>query len=176
MERLDGARRIGGLAWVGAGLLFGIGWALAGVVPGVITLVVAVAVVGLAAVVLARPAGPRGAPASWWGGWVVAVLLAADFAGAVADRFGAFGRPGAPGVSWGSWSAFVDYTRTLLHHPPEAVAVVAAVGGTATQVALAGVVLPGPPGGRGGEGGPGPLTLFPGPPGAPGGLSGAGPA
>ena len=143
MERLDGARRIGGLAWVGAGLLFGMGWALAGVVPGVITLVVAVAVVGLAAVVLARPAGGRGAQASWWGGWVVAVLLAADFAGAVADRFGVFGRPGAPGVSWGSWSAFVDYTRTLLHQPPEAVAVVSAAGATAAEVALAVVLLTG---------------------------------
>jgi uncharacterized membrane protein YphA (DoxX/SURF4 family) len=46
-------------------------------------------------------------------------------------------------VSWGSWSAFVDYTRTLLHHPPEAVAVVAAVGATATEVALAVALLTG---------------------------------
>jgi hypothetical protein len=144
MERMDGARRIGGLAWVAAGLVFSVGWAaLAGVVPGVITLVLVVAVVALAGVVLARPTSPSGVLASWSGGWVVAVLLAADFAGAVADRFGAFGPPGAPGVSWGSWPAFVDYTRVLLHGPPEAVAVVAAAGATATEVALAVVLLTG---------------------------------
>jgi hypothetical protein len=144
MERMDGARRIGGLAWVAAGLVFSVGWAaLAGVVPGVITVVLVVAVVALAGVVLARPTSPRGVLASWSGGWVVAVLLAADFAGAVADRFGAFGPPGAPGVSWGSWPAFVDYTRVLLHGPPEAVAVAAAAGATATEVALAVVLLTG---------------------------------
>jgi hypothetical protein len=144
MERLDRARRIGGLAWVAAGLIFGIGSAaLIGVVPGVITVVLAVAVVALAAVVLTRPTSPRGVLASWSGGWVVAVLLAADFAGAVADRFGAFGRPGTTGVSWGSWSAFVDYTRTLLHQPPEALAVVAAAGATAAEATLAVVLLTG---------------------------------
>ena len=144
MERLDGARRIGGLVWVAAGLVFGIGWAaLAGVVPGVITVVLAVAVVGLAAVVLARPTSPSGLLASWSGGWVVTALLAGDFAGAVGDRFGSFGPPGAPGVSWGSWPAFVDYTHVLLHGPPEAVAVAAAAGATAAEVALAVVLLTG---------------------------------
>jgi hypothetical protein len=137
MEHMDGARRIGGLAWVAAGLSFSIGWAaLGGVVPGTITMVLVVAIVALAAVVLRQPTSPRGVLASWSGGWVVAALLAADFAGAVADRFGAFGRPGAPGVSWGSWSAFVDYTRTLLHEPPMAVAVVAAAGATAAALAV----------------------------------------
>jgi hypothetical protein len=144
MERLDGARRVGGLAWVAAGLPFGVGWAvLGGVVPGVITLVLVVAVVALAAVVLVRPPSPSGALVAWSGGWIVAVLLAADFAWAVADRFGAFGPPGADGVSWGNWSAFVDYTRTLLHGPSETVAVAAAVGATAAEVTLAVVLLTG---------------------------------
>jgi hypothetical protein len=79
-----------------------------------------------------RPEGDRSLPQRI----SKALDLAADFAGAVADRFGVFGRPGAPGVSWGSWSAFVDYTRTLLHQPPEAVAVVSAAGATAAEVAL----------------------------------------
>jgi hypothetical protein len=143
VERLDRARRVGGLAWVTAGVPFGIGWALIGVVPGAVTAMLAVAVVALAVVVLAQPTSQTGVPALWFGGWVVAVLLAADFAGAVADRFGAFGPPGATGVSWGSWSAFVDYTRTLLHEPPMAVAVVAAAGATAAEVALAVVLLTG---------------------------------
>ncbi len=65
------------------------------------------------------------------------MLLAADFAGAVPDRFGAFGPPGTAGVSWGSWAAFVDYTRVLLHGLPEPLTEVAAVGATATEVAPA---------------------------------------
>ena len=80
---------------------------------------------------------------TWVAGWVVAVLLAADFAGAVADRFGAFGPPGAAGVSWGSWPAFVDYTRVLLHGVPEPVALMAAVGATGIEVALVAVLLSG---------------------------------
>lgn len=144
MDHMDGARRVGGLVWVAAGLFFGIGWAaLGGVVPGAITVVLLVAIVALAAVVLRQPTSPRGVLASWSGGWVVAVLLAADFAGAVADRFGAFGPPGATGVSWGSWPAFVDYTRILLHRPPEVVAVAAAAGATAAEVTLAVVLLTG---------------------------------
>jgi len=144
MERMDRARRIGGLAWVAAGLLFGVGWAaLGGVVPGLITLVLVVAAVALAAVVLTRQASPRGEQVTWAVGWLVAVLLAADFAGAVADRFGVFGAPGGAGVSWGNWSAFVDYTRTLLHGPPEAVTVIAAAGATAAELALAVVLLTG---------------------------------
>jgi hypothetical protein len=144
MERMDRARRIGGLVWVAAGLLFGIGWAvLGGVVPRPITLMLTVTAVALAAVVLMRPASPSGVLVTWAVGWVVAVLLAADFAGAVADRFGVFGPPGAAGVSWGNWSAFVDYTRTLLHEPPEAVTAAAAVGATAAEIALAVVLLTG---------------------------------
>ena len=135
MERLDRARRVGGLLWVAAGLLFGLGWAVSGrVVPGPITLAISAFVVVLACLVVTDA---RSALA----GRVVAVLLAAQFAGAVADRFGAFGPPGAPGVSWGRWPAFVEYTALLLHGVPgaEAVAVVA----TVVEVALAAALLSG---------------------------------
>jgi hypothetical protein len=47
------------------------------------------------------------------------------------------------GVSWGNWSAFVTYTRTLLHEPPEAVAMAAAIGATAAEITLAIVLLTG---------------------------------
>lgn len=138
MEWMDRARRIGGLAWVMAGVLFGTVWVAAGgTTPGVITLVFAAAAVVLAVVLgIQRGSGAR-AGVLWVWGWVVAVLFAADFAGAVADRFGVFGPPGAAGVSWGSWAAFVDYTRVLLLGAPEPVAVVAATGATAAEVALA---------------------------------------
>jgi hypothetical protein len=136
MEWMDGARRFGGLAWVAAGVVFGLGWTVAGTVPGPITSVLALAVIVLAVLVITGRAG-------WLWGRVVAVLLAADFAGAVADRFGAFGAPGASGVSWGRWSVFVDYTRTLLHGVPEPVAVAAAVGGTAAEVGLAALLVTG---------------------------------
>ena len=137
MERMDGARRVGGLAWVLIGVLFGAGWAVAGTVPGVITLALVAAVLGLAALVAynSRTGGYSGVTRGW--ARFVALLLGADFAGAVADRFGAFGPPGGPGVSWGSWTAFVDYTRMLLHGIPEPAAVAAAAGATATEVALA---------------------------------------
>jgi hypothetical protein len=132
---MDRARRIGGLAWVAIGLVFGLGWALVGgVVPATITLVLCAAVLVVAAVVAVPQSG---ATARLLAGWAMAVLLAVDFGGAVADRFGAFGPPGAPGVSWGSWAAFVDYTRVLLHGAPEPLAVAAAVGATAAEVALA---------------------------------------
>lgn len=138
MEWMDRARRVGGLAWVAAGVLFGAGWASAtGTVPGVITLVLVVAVLALAAAVVTGRYGAVGADAGWLAGWTAAVLLAAAFAGAVADRFGLFGPPGSAGVSWGSWAAFVDYTGQLLHGAPEPVATVAAVGATAAEVALA---------------------------------------
>ncbi len=143
MEWMDRARRIGGLAWVGAGVLFGAGWAAAGTLPGMITLVFVVAVLGLAAVVILDRVCGAHPVATWAAGWVVAVLFAADFAGAVADRFGAFGPPGTAGVSWGSWTAFVDYTRVLLHGVPEPLAVVAAAGATAAEVTLAVALLTG---------------------------------
>jgi hypothetical protein len=141
MERMDRARRIGGLLWVGAGLVFGVGWAvLGGVAPGAVILVLAVAALVLGAVVAAPRTGPT---ARWLAGWAVTVLLAAEFAGAVADRFGAFGPPGAPGVSWGSWPVFVEYTATLLHDPAQVLVVAAAVGATVAEVVLAVALLSG---------------------------------
>ncbi|MDT7573692.1 MAG: hypothetical protein QOH17_25 [Pseudonocardiales bacterium] len=137
MERMDRARRVGGLLWVAVGLVFGLGWAVLGrVVPGTITLAISTVVVVLACLVMA---GARSALA----GRVVAVLLAAQFAGAVADRFGAFGPPGAPGVSWGSWRAFVDYTGLLLHGAPRAAVVGGAALATVLEVALAVALLSG---------------------------------
>jgi hypothetical protein len=141
MEWMDRARRTGGLLWVGAGLVSGVGWAvLGGVAPGAVILVLAVAALVLAAIVAAPRTGPT---AQWLAGWVVTVLLAAEFAGAVADRFGAFGPPGGPGVSWGSWPVFVEYTATLLHGPAPALVVAAAVGATVAEVALAVALLSG---------------------------------
>jgi hypothetical protein len=134
MERMDRARRVGGLAWVGAGLVFGsVRATIGGIGPGAITLVLVAATVVLAAVLLV-PTPPRVVAVAGRG---MAVLLAAGFAGAVADRFGLFGPPGAAGVSWGDWTAFVAYTRLLLHGVPEPVAVVAALGATAAEVVLA---------------------------------------
>jgi hypothetical protein len=140
---MDSARRIGGLAWVAVGVVFGAGWAAAGTVPGAITLTFVVAVLVLAAAMTSqRSAGGRPV-VTWVAGRVVAVLFAADFAGAVADRFGVFGPPGASGVSWGAWPAFVDYTRVLLHGVPEPVAAMAAVGATGVEVVLVAVLLAG---------------------------------
>jgi hypothetical protein len=137
MERMDQARRVGGLLWVAAGLVFGLGWAALGrVTPAMITLAISAVVVVLACLVVT---GARSALA----GRVVAVLLAAQFAGAVADRFGVFGPPGAVGVSWGSWSAFVDYTALLLHGAPHGAVVGAAALATVLEVALAVALLSG---------------------------------
>jgi len=79
--------------------------------------------------------------ATWLLGWLTAVLFAADFAGAVADRFGGFGPPGASGVSWGDWETFTRYTAVLLHHPWAPLVTLAAIGATAIEVALA-LLLP----------------------------------
>jgi hypothetical protein len=136
---MDGARRVGGLAWVAAGVLFGIAWVVAGgPQPGVVTVTLVAAVLVLAVLVV-WPLGRATAVA----GRVVAVLLALAFAGAVADRFGLWGGPGASGVSWGSWSAFVEYTQALLHGVPLPVAAVAAVGATAAEIVLAVALLAG---------------------------------
>jgi hypothetical protein len=141
MERMDRARRVGGLAWVGGGLVFAVGWAvLGGVLPGLVVAVLAVAALGLAVVVALPRTGPT---TRWLAGWVVAVLLAAEFAGAVVDRFGAFGPPGAPGVSWGSWPVFVDYTATLLHAPGPLLVTAAAIAATVVEVVLAVALLSG---------------------------------
>jgi hypothetical protein len=126
VEYMDRARRLGGLAWVGGGTVFQLGWAAwRDVVPGTITLVISAAAVGLGVLLVAG----AGSTLARLGGWVMSVLLALDFAGAVADRFGVFGLPGAPGVSWGSWAAFVDYTQVMLGGSPRPAAMAAAVAG-----------------------------------------------
>lgn len=140
MEAMDRARRIGGWLWVAAGLCFELArWLVDGVAPGPVTWVLVVAVCVLAVVLGIRP----GTGTAWTTGWVVAVLLAVDLAGAVADRFGALGGPGDPGVSWGSWDAFVAYTGRLLHHPGHLVVTVAAVGATALELGLAVLLVSG---------------------------------
>jgi hypothetical protein len=133
MEFMDRYRRAGGVLWVGFGVAFQLGWALyRQVLPGLITVSVCAVIAVLAAAVVS---GARG--------WsvrvahrVVAVLLGAEFAGAVADRFGVLGAPGTAGVSWGSWTSFVDYTDVLLLGVARPVAVAAAGLATAVEVAL----------------------------------------
>lgn len=134
MEYMDRARKLGGLAWVAGGAIFQLVWAAwRGVVPGTITLVFCTIAVLLAALFVAG----AGSTPIRVGGWVMASLLALDFAGAVADRFGAFGPPGAAGVSWGSWAVFVDYTQVMLGGSPRPLATAAAVAATGVEVLLA---------------------------------------
>ena len=140
MEWMDKARRAGGLIWVVAGVAGQIAWAASGhSLPGLVTLVLVVLVGILAVVTAAR------APSAvvFVAGWLVAVALAVDFAGAVADRFGLFGGPGAPGVSWGSWDAFVAYTTTLLPWSSTVAAETVAIAATAIEIALAVLLLSG---------------------------------
>lgn len=140
MERMDRARRVAGLVWVGAGLAFAVAVGLARhVTPGPVTVAVS-SVVLLLAVVVATDA-PRGLVVA--ARWAAAVVLALDFAGAIADRFGPFGGPGRPGVSWGSWSAFVDYTQVLLLGVPRPLAATAAALATAVEVALSVLLVSG---------------------------------
>lgn len=134
MERMDRARLIGGLVWVCGGTLFQLGWAVfRGVVPGTVTLVISAVVVALGSLIIAGASRTL----IWAGGWAVSVLLALDFAGAVADRFGVWGPSGTPGVSWGSWPEFVTYTQVLLGGAAAPVAVAAAVAATGVEVVLA---------------------------------------
>jgi hypothetical protein len=135
MERMDRARRIGGLAWVAAGAVFQLWFLLSGRAspePVAWGLIAAVLVLAVAVLLPSRRGVLRMV------GWVTALLLAVEFGGAVADRFGAFGGPGAALVSWGSWSAFVDYTARLLPWAPHSVVVSAAVLATVAEVTLAG--------------------------------------
>lgn len=131
MHWMDGPRRFGGLLWVAAGAVFQLVM-LGQVRPGVITLILIAATVLLAVAVIAA----RGRPTRtvWALGWLAAVLLALDFAGAVADRFGLFG---TEGVSWGTWDAFVAYTARLLPFVPDSLVEAAAVSATAGEVVLA---------------------------------------
>lgn len=135
---MDRARRAGGLLWVAAGLVFQLLWWRRSVVPGPVTVVLCALVVALALLVLTRR---RRAVLVL--GRVVAVALALDLAGAVADRFGAFGPPGKPGVFWGSWEAFVAYTARLLPVASPRLVALAAVAATATEVVLAVLLVSG---------------------------------
>jgi hypothetical protein len=133
VERMDRARRIGGLAWVAAGVVFQLWFLLTGrASPEPVAWALIAAVLALTAAVLAgSPVGVRVA------GWVAAVLLAVEFGGAVADRFGAFGPPGGAMVSWGDWSAFLDYTARLLPWAAHPLVVLAAVAATVVEAGLA---------------------------------------
>ncbi|WP_394619422.1 hypothetical protein JNUCC0626_10080 [Lentzea sp. JNUCC 0626] len=123
--------RTSGLVVVGAGLVLQVGYALAGVVPGAIPLVVAASIVVLAGCVLAL-----GDKLKVVAGWVTAVLLAVLFAGAVADRFGLLGEPGAAGVVWGDWAAFVGYTGELMPWAPGWLVEISAAGATVAEIVL----------------------------------------
>ncbi|MEV6488667.1 hypothetical protein AB0M20_08530 [Actinoplanes sp. NPDC051633] len=131
MRWMDAARRFGGLLWVAAGVVFQLVM-LGRVRPGVITLILIAATVLLAAAVVTARGRPRRLVRML--GRLAAVLLALDFAGAVADRFGLFGTEGA---SWGSWDAFVSYTGRLLPFVPDSLVGVAAASATAGEIALA---------------------------------------
>lgn len=140
VERMDRVRRAAGYVWVALGVgleLIALG---RGTVLGPVTSVLVAAMVGLAAVTALRSRLPR---LAWATGWVAAVLLGLDFAGAVADRFGLLGGTGAPGVSWGSWSAFVRYTADLLPGATAYAAPGAAVLATLVEIGLAGWLLSG---------------------------------
>jgi hypothetical protein len=157
MERMDRARRIGGLAWVVAGAAFQVWFLVTGrASPEPVAWLLIAAVLALAVTVLAgaRPAVVRIA------GWVAALLLAVEFAGAVADRFGAFGPPGHALVSWGDWSAFLDYTARLLPWAAHPLVVLAAVGATVAEVALAVWLASGRQRRRAGQAAAGLLTIY----------------
>ena len=137
MERMDRARRWGGLLWVGVGTVFQLVMVLVDHnMPGLVTMILLAGTVALALACLVGRVW-----LVWVVGWVQAVLLALDFAGAVADRFGVYGPPGAAGVSWGSWAAFTDYTATLLPAALNPLARPAAVLATAVEVGLAVTLL-----------------------------------
>ena len=51
--------------------------------------------------------------------------LAAGYLSAVADRFGAWGRPGTPGVVWGDFQRFVTQIETISLTPHAAAPVLA---------------------------------------------------
>ncbi len=130
-------RHLAGLLVTGAGLAFQVVWLAGhGVLPRPVTLALIGSIGLLGGVVLLRAR-----TWTWVVGRLTSVLLGLDFAGAVADRFGAFGGPGRPGVSWGSWTAFVDYTARLLPAFDRWVVVLAATAATALEVTLAGLLL-----------------------------------
>ncbi|MET7991766.1 hypothetical protein ABZU76_12725 [Amycolatopsis sp. NPDC005232] len=133
-EGIEPARRrlyLAGSVVVFAGLVFQISYGVAGTTPGSIPLLVAAALV-----VLTATAAMRARRAAAVAGWVAAVLLAADFGGAVADRFGLLGAPGESGVTWGSWTAFTAYTGQLVPWLPAPLVDAAAVGATVAEIVV----------------------------------------
>ncbi len=139
MEWMDRSRRLGGLLWVGIGVVLAV-WAelVLGVAPGPITTVAGVVVVALAASMLAG----RGRLTVVLG-WVAAVGLGCDFLGAVADRFGLLGDPGDAGVWWGSWSAFTDNVSEMLHGAEGWVVQATALSATGAEMVLGLALLTG---------------------------------
>lgn len=136
-DRMARARRLGGLVWVALGTALQVAWYVRDdVVPGPVTLLLSAVIVLLTVAVLVRRGVRTLALAS-------AVLLALDFFGAVADRFGVFGGPGRAGVSWGSWMSFVDYTARLLPGLDQTLVSLAAVSATAAEILLGGLLLSG---------------------------------
>ena len=140
MERMDGVRRLAGLIWVGAGLVFQVILLITDRVrPGPITLTLCALIVALTVSTLAtRPGRSR-----WLLAWGVSVALALDFLGAVLDRFGVFGPPGAPGVSWGSWEQFTTYTSVLLGGSATWLSALSAMLATTVEIFLVGLLLVG---------------------------------
>lgn len=139
MVIMDGVRRMGGLLWVGFGLVFQVlSFRGTGVLPGPATLLLCGVVVLLTLLTLTRSGR-----ATWLVGWAAAVLIGLDFGGAVADRFGALGPPGSGGVSWGGWGPFVNYTARLLPGADRGLVTVAAAAATVVEVTLAVLLLTG---------------------------------
>lgn len=139
MEWMDKYRLAGGWLWVVGGLVVqGVAMASSAPEPGPITWGLIAVIVALAVAL----AVARDLIVTIVLGWATAIFFAADFAGAVADRFGAFGSPGTDGVSWGSWSAFIDYTATMLHFDGF-LASSAAVGSTVVELTLGLLLLTG---------------------------------
>ena len=137
---MDRYRRLGGWLWVGIGLLLQGCGSLAGLAePGSITWLLVGVISLLALLTWVRPT----TRATWLLGWATAILLAADFAGAVADRFGLFGGPGSPGVSWGTWPEFVAYTGSLLPGSTGRLVTPAAICATAVEILLAALLVSG---------------------------------
>jgi quercetin dioxygenase-like cupin family protein/uncharacterized membrane protein YphA (DoxX/SURF4 family) len=65
------------------------------------------------------------------------LALAAAFASAVADRFGAWGPAGTPGVAWGDFASFTAYAKTLNPWAPAALVPFLAWAATAAEAVLA---------------------------------------
>lgn len=112
-----------GLVVVAAGAVFQLAM-LGEIRPGPVTVAVVVAILALAVAVAVRRRVALVAR-------LTAVLLALDFAAAVADRLG------LAGSVWGSWDAFEAYTARLLPFLPASLVGPAAISATLGEAALA---------------------------------------